>query len=316
MMTMWAMQYHRYGDPSVLRREEIPAPVLRDGEVLVETVSSGVSLVDLMYRSGEIRLHGVGFPKQPGFDALGRVTESRNPAVAAGAWVWTVLGLQPLRRRGTAVELLALDPAHLGVFPSGYTPDPATGCLPLGALTALKSLRDGAQVRSGERVLVVGAGGAVGTAAIQLAQGMGAGVDAVCGRLGLELCSSLGAQRTFDHADAGIRAVQDGHKYDVVLVAAGRGGDWLGAARPGGRVVFTRIDAWARTLPAARRARTRIRSVAAGHGAAELTSLAGQVAAGTLRPVVGAAYTVNDLARAHAEYGRHGTCGARLVTHQ
>jgi len=313
---MWAIQYHRYGDPLVLRREEIPAPALRDREVLVETVSSGVSLIDLIYRTGRVRLHGAGFPKQPGFDALGRVIQSRNPAVLPGSWVWTVLGLEPMHRRGTAAQLLALDPGRFGAFPAGYTPDPAVGSLPLGALTALKSLRDGARLQSGERVLVVGAAGAVGTAAIQLAKIFGAPVDAVCGARGLGVCSQLGAERTFDYRDSSVRAVQRGRAYDLVLVAAGRGRDWLGAVRPGGRTVFTRLDAWAATLPTALRMRARVRGVAAGHDAADLTWLAGLVAAGALRPVVGRTYSVDDLARAHAEYGQAGTCGARLVDHR
>ena len=111
---MWAVQYHRYGGPSVLRRELVPRPVLRPGEVLLETVAGGVSLIDLLYRSGRVRLHGAGFPKQPGFDALGIVRESRVAGIRPGAWAWTVLGLEPARRRGTAVELLAVEADRLG----------------------------------------------------------------------------------------------------------------------------------------------------------------------------------------------------------
>ncbi|MEZ5089786.1 MAG: hypothetical protein R2719_08685 [Micropruina sp.] len=122
---MWAVQYHRYGGPSVLRRELVPRPVLRPGEVLLETVAGGVSLIDLLYRSGRVRLHGAGFPKQPGFDALGIVRESRVAGIRPGAWAWTVLGLEPARRRGTAVELLAVEADRLGVFPDGFVPDPA-----------------------------------------------------------------------------------------------------------------------------------------------------------------------------------------------
>ena len=73
---MWATQYHRYGDPSVLQKDEVARPTLRRGEVLIETVSSGVSDIDLIYRSGRARAHGMGFPKQPGFDVLGIVRES------------------------------------------------------------------------------------------------------------------------------------------------------------------------------------------------------------------------------------------------
>lgn len=311
---MWAVQYHRYGDPSVLRREEIEPPELADGEVLVQTASSGVSAIDLLYRSGAVRMHGFGFPKQPGFDALGVVRASRNPDIPEGRWVWTVLGLEPFRRRGTAVEHLALDRSRVGAFPAGWTPDIAVGALPLGALTALRCLRNGARVSAGARLLVVGAGGAVGTAALQLAQLLGARPDAVCGASALDLCRELGAGRAYDRADD-LSAVQTSGTYDAVLVAAGRGTDWLGAARRGGRTVFSRLDSWVRTLPSATRQRVTTAAVAAGHDAGDLTELASLVAEGRLRPVVGATYGIDELARAHRDYGHGGTAGARLVVH-
>lgn len=238
---MWAVQYRRYGDPSVLQRDEVPLPTLRPGEVLIETVSSGVSDIDLMYRSGRLRMHGVGFPKQPGFDVLGVVRDTRNAAVQPGRWVWSVLGLEPSRRRGTAVEYLRVDSRRIGLFPDGCTPQAEVGALPLGALTALKSLRS-ARVASGQRILVVGAAGAVGTAAIQLARFFDADVDAVAGPAGLDLCRGLGATRVFDHTTASVDTARRSGSYDAVVVAAGRGKDWLDAARSGGRVVLTRAD--------------------------------------------------------------------------
>lgn len=313
---MWAIQYHRYGDPSVLRREDVPRPTLRRDEVLIETISSGVSLIDLMYRSGRLRLHGVGFPKQPGFDALGIVRESRIDGIRPGTWAWGVLGLEPTRRRGTAVEYLAIDAGRIGVFPEGFVPDAAVGSLTLGALTALRSLRDGARLTAGERVLVVGASGAVGTAALQLARLSGAEADAVCGSRGRDLCLRLGARRVFDHADHSIGSVQNAENYDVVLIAAGSAADWLGAVRPHGRAVLTRADTWIRTVPSALRRRARVRGIAAGHSSADLTWLAGQVAAGRLSPVVDKAYRVEHLFDAHDEYGHGGTAGSRLIHHR
>lgn len=312
---MWAMQYHAYGGPSVLRREEVPPPELKEGEVLVETVSSGISQIDLLYRSGTVRTHGVGFPKQPGFDALGRVRESRNPDLRVGAWVWTVLGLEPTRRRGTQVELLALDASRVAAFPPGFEPGLEVGSLPLGALTALVGLRTAGRLAANERVLVVGGAGAVGVAALQLVRYLGASADAVAGRAGLNVCADLGAERVVDHDAEESRVLGCSRAYDLVLVAAGRGADWLDAARPGGRTVVSRLDSWLVTLPHAVRRRARVRPFAAGHDAAALAWLARRVAEGTLRPVVGATYDVADLARAHAALGQGGTTGARLVVH-
>lgn len=313
-MIMWAWNYHRYGDPHVMRLESVPMPEPpRDGMV-VETVSSGVSMIDALYRSGTVRLHGIGFPKRPGFDALGQVTASRNRAYPVGCWVWTVLGLEPLRTRGTAVQYLPLDPARVGRFPDGFVPDQSVGSLPLGALTALVALRDRLHVRPGQRVLVVGAAGAVGVAAIQLARHLGARVDAVCGSAGVEGCVSMGAEQVFDHA----ATHHDGPAaaYERILVAAGQAAAWFGALKPGGVIACARIDAWVRGLPAAVRRGVGIRSVAAGHASADLTLLAGLVATGELRYHVGRTYPIAELPRAHAELGDGGTRGARLVIHR
>lgn len=312
---MWAMQYHMYGDPSVLRCEDVAPPMIRDGEVLVETISSGISQIDLLYRAGRVRTHGVGFPKQPGFDALGQVRESRNPDLPVGTWIWTVLGLEPTRRRGTQVELLALDPSRVAPFPAGFEPRPEVGSLALGALTALVGLRT-ASLRSGERALVVGGAGAVGIAAIQLARHLGAAVDAVSGSAGLDVCAGLGADLVVDHAHPSASAVAASGRYDVVFLAAGRGRDWLGAAGPGGRTVVSRLDSWLVTLPDALRRRAWTRGFAAGHDATDLAWLAGLVADGVLRPVVGRTFAVTDLAQAHATLGSGGTAGARLVLHR
>lgn len=216
-------------------------PVLRPGEVLIETVSSGVSDIDLMYRSGRLRTHGMGFPKQPGSDVLGVIRDTRSSAAQPGRWVWSVLGLEPTRRRGTAVEYLRIDSSRIGLFLDGDAPEADIGALPLGALTALKSLRS-ARVAGGQRVLVVGAAGAVGTAAIQLARFLDADVDAVAGPAGQDVCHRLGASEVFNHTTASVDAVQRSGSYDAVVVAAGRGKDWLGAARPGSRVVLTRAQ--------------------------------------------------------------------------
>ncbi len=310
---MWAIQYHRYGGPEVLRLDTVPAPETPEHGVVIRTISSGVSAIDAYYRTGAVRAHGVGFPKRPGFDAFGRVVSSRDPALPEGAWVWTVLGLEPLRTRGTAVELLAVESSRVGRFPNGYLPDAAVGSLALGALTALVGLRDRLGVAAGQRVLVVGAAGAVGLAAVQLAVHLGALVDAVCGPAGLDACRRAGAHEAHDRA--AIDPAEFTAAYDRILVAAGSPGAWLPALAPHGRLAATRLDAWLRTVARHPRALGRTRPVAAGNRGADLTQLAGLVAAGALKPVVGRTYAVADLSRAHAELGSGGTAGARLIRH-
>ena len=139
---MWAVQYHRSGGPEVLRVEEIAAPSPHDGQVLVRTLASGVSRIDALYRRGRLP-HGPTFPKQTGFDAIGEVVQGRAGAIRPGDRVAVVLGLEPLRGRGTTVELLAVEPSRCGAFPAGYEPRVEDCALVLGGLTALRAVHDG-----------------------------------------------------------------------------------------------------------------------------------------------------------------------------
>lgn len=226
---MWAVQYRSSGGPKVLRLEKAPRPVLRPGQVLVRTLASGVSRVDVLYRRGRLP-HGVSFPKRTGFDAVGQVVAGSSGPIKVGDWVAVVLGLEPLRGRGTTVELLAVEPSRCGRFPAGYVPSVEDCALVLGGLTALRAVRNGLRVRRGDRLLVVGAGGPVGMAAIQIARGCGASVDAIAGRTALERCRGLGAEHVRDYRSPEAEAMRGSRSYDGVVVAAGSPAAWFGAA--------------------------------------------------------------------------------------
>ena len=312
---MWAVQYHRSGGPGVLRVEEVPHPVLRPGQILVRTLASGVSRIDALYRRGRLP-HGLSFPKQTGFDAVGEVVASRSDSIKVGDQVAVVLGLEPLRGRGTTVELLAVEPSRCGRFPAGYVPAVEDCALVLGGLTALRAVRDGLRTRSGDHVLVVGAGGPVGLAALQIACGCGASVDAVAGKAALDQCKDFGAVDVYDYRCAEAERVRGSRRYDGVVVAAGNPAAWFRAARRGAAVVLTDGGAWPRSLPAAARAGARSVPIAAGHDHKDLTWLARRIATGELVPVIGRRYGVQAVFRAHAALGSGGTCGARIIDHQ
>ena len=312
---MWAVQYRSSGGPEVLRLEEAPRPVLRPGQVLVRTLASGVSRIDVLYRRGRLP-HGVSFPKRTGFDAVGQVVAGSSGPITVGDWVAVVLGLEPLRGRGTTVELLAVEPSRCGRFPAGYVPSAEDCALVLGGLTALRAVRDGLRARRGDRLLVVGAGGPVGMAAIQIALGCGASVDAVAGRTALERCRGLGAEHARDYRGPEAEAMRGSRSYDGVVVAAGSPAAWFGAARRGKTAALTDGGAWLPSVPAAVRAGVRSVPIAAGHDCDDLTWLARRIAAGELVPVVGRRYGVAEVGRAHAELGSGGTCGARIIDHR
>ncbi|GAB3623608.1 hypothetical protein GCM10027418_16910 [Mariniluteicoccus endophyticus] len=139
-------------------------------------------------------------------------------------------------------------------------------------------------------------------------------MDAVAGAAELETCAAMGASEVFDHRHD-TRDVAGSRRHDGVVVAAGAPADWCAAARPGARVALTDASTWPGSLPAARRAGVRTAAVAAGHDAADLTWLAHRIATRDVPGVVGRRYAPADLARAHAELGQGGTCGARTVDH-
>ena len=312
---MWAVQYHRSGGPEVLRVEEIAAPSPRDGQVLVRTLASGVSRIDALYRRGRLP-HGPTFPKQTGFDAIGEVVQGRAGAIRPGDRVAVVLGLEPLRGRGTTVELLAVEPSRCGAFPAGYEPRVEDCALVLGGLTALRAVRDGLRPRRGERVLVVGAGGPVGLAAIQIARGAGAVVDAVAGSAALEECLGLGADEAYDYRGEEAAQLRASRRYGGMVVAAGRPSDWFTAVRRGGRAALTDGGAWPGSVVRAVRAGVRSIPIAAGHGSGDLRWLARRIVGGDLVPVVGRRYGVGEVGRAHAELGTGPTRGARIIDHR
>lgn len=226
-----------------------------------------------------------------------------------------VLGLEPPSRRGTAVELLAVEPKRCGAFPPGYTPTPLDCGLILGGLTALKAVRDVLRTRSGQRLLVVGGGGPVGLAAIQVASLFGAHVDAVAGSRARTACEQAGAQRFWDHrTDTTI--VRNSGAYDGLVIAAGRPTNWIPAARRTGRAAITDGGAWPGSLPRGLRHRVATRPIAAGHATEDLEWLGRHIASGALTPVAGTLHYPHAAHEAFASLGGGRTAGARLIDHR
>lgn len=331
--SMSAITYHRYGPEDVLTRWTVETPSPTENECLIRVAASGVSRLDVLYRSGKLRLHGRGFPKGTGFDFLGEVVESRIPdQVPVGRWVWGVLGIEPFRSRGTAAEYLAVTRRQVGLFPAGYVPSLEVGALTLGALTALAALRQGLGVLPGQRILVAGGSGAVGSAALQICRVLDAEVDALTSAANSDLCQELGARNTFDYRDLPSATAN----YDAAVVAAGDPLVYRRYVRPGGAAVCVAGDDWLRARwddrPAllgsshdrtawlgsrrgGQRPAVALRKLAAGPDPIALDWLAAQVVEGTLRPVVARRYGVADIVEAHRDTATGHSRGGRLVVH-
>ena len=197
---MKAMVQDRFGPPDVLRLEDIGLPEVGAGDVLVRVHAAALNPADWHILRGDplvSRLMGVGLTRPKarvaGIDAAG-VVEAAGANVRGLRNGDEVLGFC----RGAFAEY-ACAPADLVVpKPPGLTFEQAAA-VPIAATTALRGIRDVGEVKAGQRVLVNGAGGGVGTYAVQIAAALGAEVTGVCSTRNLELVRSIGAAHVIDY---------------------------------------------------------------------------------------------------------------------
>src|SRR5213593_955693 len=194
---MKAIVYHNYGSPDVLRLEEIEKPVPNDDQVLIRVRAASVNPLDWHVIEGApyiIRLMGVGLIKpketQPGDDVFGG-------------------------RTGAFAEYVSV-PADRAVVlkPSNMTFEQAAS-VPIAAITALQGLRDKGKIQPGQKVLINGASGGVGTFAVQIAKSFGADVTGVCSTRNVDMVRSIGADHVIDYTQADF--TQNGQRYDLIL---------------------------------------------------------------------------------------------------
>jgi NADPH:quinone reductase-like Zn-dependent oxidoreductase len=215
-----AILQDRYGPPDVLRLGEIDRPAIGDDEVLVRVRAAGLDqgvwhlMAGLPYL---VRLAGVGLraPKNPvpGRDLAGRVEAvgGRVTRFRPGDEVFGTC-------RGSFAEYAAAREDRLAPTPAGLSAEQAAA-VPVSGCAALQAVRDRGRVRPGRRVLVIGAGGGVGTFAVQIAKAFGAEVTGVCSTAKVDMVRSIGADRVIDYTRQDVLAGRD--RYDVILDIAG-----------------------------------------------------------------------------------------------
>jgi NADPH:quinone reductase-like Zn-dependent oxidoreductase len=221
---MRAVVHNKYGPPDVLRIEEVERPVPKEDEVLVQIHATTVNRTDCHIRKADPfiwRLFGAGFrrPKQrlSGSDFAGEVV-AVGPDVSDFAVGDHVFGTSGYRFGAHAEFICMKQSARIAHKPSGMTFEEAAA-IPDGALAALTFLRR-VDAREGQRIVVYGASGAMGTAAVQLAKHFGAEVTAVCNTQNVELVRSLGADEVIDYLQEDF--TKNDETYDVVFDAVGK----------------------------------------------------------------------------------------------
>ena len=310
---MKAVRYHRYGGPDVLELQEVDTPAAGDGEVLVRIRAASVNPLDWHFMRGApylVRMMaGLSRPK-PSASRLGADMAGSVEAVGQD-----VTGFQPgdevfggLEERGTLAEYISVRAdAVVLQKPAGLTFEQAAA-VPVAAFTALQALRDKGRVQPGQKVLVNGASGGVGTFAVQIAKALGAEVTGVCSTANVGMVASIGADHVVDYTRedftraerrydllidiAGNRSLAETRrvlapKGALVLVGGPNKGRWIG---PFGRTI--------RMLMQSPAVSQRMVSFLAHQNRDDLAVLRELLDAGKVTPVIDRAYRLNQVAEA------------------
>jgi NADPH:quinone reductase-like Zn-dependent oxidoreductase len=304
---MKAIVQDRYGSSRVLALRDLEMPVIGDDGVLVQVRASSVNAMDWHLIRGRPYLArlmtGVRAPKRavPGSDVAGvvaaigtGVTELRPGDEVFGA------------RAGAFAEYVAGRERNFVVKPANLSFEQAAA-IPIAAITALQALRDKGQVQAGQHVLIIGAGGGVGTFAVQLAKAYGAEVTAATRTSNLDMVRSIGADEVIDYTRE--NATRSGRQYDLILDVGGYESirDLSRTVAPGGTVVLVgagnanSLAIVLQLLAVALRSRLRgqrMQSFLASVTRADLLVLGELVAAGKIAPVIDRTYPLREAAEA------------------
>src|SRR3954468_7836062 len=195
---MKAMRFHEYGDPGVLRYEDVEQPVPGAGEVRLRVAATSFNPVDDGIRGGYLReVFPVTLPHTPGIDVAGTV-DALGDGVTGVQVGDDLVGFLPMVADGAAAEYVIAPAEVLAPAPTSI-PLPDAAALPMVGLTAWQALFDDAGLAAGQRVLINGPGGAVGGYAVQLAKRAGAHVIATTSPRSAERARSAGADEVIDH---------------------------------------------------------------------------------------------------------------------
>ena len=216
---MKAIVYHKYGSPDVLKCEEIEKPTAGDDEVLISVRAAAVNPLDWHFMRGEpyiIRaMTGLRTPKATrlGHDLAGQV-EAVGRNVTQFQPGDEVFGAHS----GAFAEYVCAYEKDLALKPANLTFEQAAA-VPVAAFTALEGLRDKGRIQAGQKVLINGAAGGVGTFGVQIAKSFGADVTGVCSTRNMDMVRSIGADDVIDYTQEDF--TQSGKRYDLMLDCLG-----------------------------------------------------------------------------------------------
>ena len=240
---MKAIVFHEYGSPDVLELQDVDKPVVKDDEVLVRIHAASVNAGDWHFMRGDpyvFRLQaGLVKPKNNGLgmdlagqvEGVGKNVTKFRPNDEVYADVYGESG-------GAFAEYMCVSEHLLGLKPVNLTFEQAAA-VPVSALTALQGLRNHGEIQQGQKVLIVGASGGVGTFAVQIAKSFGAEVTGVCSTGNVDMVRSICADHVIDYTQEDFTKGE--LRYDLILQLAGTASpsDCRGALTPEGTLVLS-----------------------------------------------------------------------------
>jgi NADPH:quinone reductase-like Zn-dependent oxidoreductase len=309
---MKAMRFHEFGDPGVLRLEDVEQPAPGEGEVRIEVVATSFNGVDGNIRGGFMQGPiPVALPHVPGLDVAGTI-DALGPGVDGLEIGQAVVAFLPMTADGAAAEYVVAPAEVLAAAPSSI-PLGDAAALPLVALTAWQALFEHAELTAGQRVLISGAGGAVGGYAVQLAKSVGAHVIATASPRSSERVVTAGADEVVDHTATDVTSAVT-EPVDVLLNLAPIDPDQFTAlvalVASGGVVVST--TAWMPT-PSDEKRGVRGSTVFVRSDAEQLSQLVARVDRGELRVDVAERVPLGDLPALHARAAAGDISGKVIV---
>lgn len=297
---MKAMLIYKYGGPEVFEWQDFHVPQLKDDEILIKSYGSSVNPVDCAFRQGHMKtFFRLDFPAVLGVDVSGIVEKTGKNVTrfSIGDRVYAFTGLD---RNGAYAEYTAIPEAYAALIPQKLTVTQA-GAVPVVGLTAYEAFVDIAPVKKGMNVLINGAGGGVGTFAVQIAKALEAHVTAVCSESKALLVKNLGADRIVNYHRENI--FHTDKKFDVILNCV-RGSDigkWKSLLNNNGKQIVIAANPVQMPMISLSNIFSSRKSIIFNvkPDGRSLQGLSDLISSGKVKPVISKTFTLEELAMAH-----------------